>query len=106
MHPALIHIFIVLVLLLILALRLRSQQRDRVGEQYIPCFVLLLVGHKEVRQIGNPFLLVRVYLCSPCLYFYLLCLFSHSGAAADHSNGIEGGGRPLFCFVSSRDTKR
>ena len=43
------------------------------------------------------FLLVRVYHCSPCFYYYLLCLFSHSGAAADHSNGIEGG--PGLCFV-------
>ena len=40
------------------------------------------------------------------IYYYILCLLPHSGAAADHSNGIEGATSPLFCFVSFRGTTR
>ena len=61
------------------------------------CF---LSDTKRWDRLAIRFLLVRVYHCSPCFYYYLLCLFSHSGAAADHSNGIEGGQAfVLFCFV-------
>ena len=44
------------------------------------------------------FLLLCVYHCSPCFYYYILCLLSHSVATADHSNVIEGATRPLFCL--------
>ena len=56
-------------------------------------------GETDWQSVFYLFVFIIAHLVS--MYYYLLCLSSHSGAAADHSNGIDGGGQAfvLFCFV-------
>ena len=111
-------LFTIFVILLILAPQLRSQQRDRVGQKYLVLFCFV----SDTKRWGRLAICFSTCLCFSLLtlfllliiftvhdhiftgftypYYYYACSPAHSGAAAGHSNGIEGG--PGLCFVLFR----